>query len=141
MLDCGWLRTDFVHRIEMTLGHHIPCHIKARGVPAAGPKLLRTIPGVTVVEIDRSCSGMAGAQGFRADAYESSLRIGKPMLDELNKPEIQLGSTECSLCRLQMQEGSGKRALHPVQYLAYAYGLLPKLARRLRKPLRKRLSD
>jgi hypothetical protein len=34
-----------------------------------------------------------------------------------------------------MQEGTGKRALHPVQYLAHAYGLMPGLAARLRSPL------
>ena len=52
------------------------------------------------------------------------------------RPEIQYGSSECSSCRMQMQEGAGKRALHPVQYLALAYGLLPELKRRLEAPLR-----
>ena len=41
------------------------------------------------------------------------------MLAELNRPGVLFGSTECSTCRMQMQEGSGKRTLHPVQYLAY----------------------
>jgi hypothetical protein len=35
-----------------------------------------------------------------------------------------------------MEEGSGKRTLHPVQYLALAYGYLPQLTRRLREPIR-----
>ena len=26
-----------------------------------------------------------------------------------------------------MEEGTGKRTLHPVQYLAFAYGLMPEL--------------
>jgi hypothetical protein len=37
---------------------------------------------------------------------------------------------------MQMEDGAGKRTLHPVQYLALAYGLMPELARRLIKPIR-----
>jgi len=59
----------------------------------------------------------------------------------LNVPAIQYGSTECGSCRLQMQEGSRKRTLHPVQYLALAYGLLPPIERKLRRPLGKLVTD
>ena len=63
------------------------------------------------------------------------------MLDELDRPGVLFGSTECSACRMQMQEGTGKRTLHPVQYLAYAYGLLPEIAATLKKPLGRLVSD
>jgi Fe-S oxidoreductase len=76
-----------------------------------------------------------------ADTRAASLAAGKPMLDELDRPRVLLGSTECSACRMQMQEGSGKRTLHPVQYLAYAYGLLPEIEARLKKPLGRWVSD
>ena len=79
---------------------------------------------------------MAGTFGLQSAGYEASLAAGRPMLDELSRPAVMFGSTECSACRLQMEEGSGKRTLHPVQYLALAYGLMPELARRLREPIR-----
>ncbi len=63
------------------------------------------------------------------------------MLEELNRPRVLFGSTECSACRMQMEQGSGKRTLHPVQYLAYAYGLLPELEARLARPLGDLVSD
>ena len=44
---------------------------------------------------------------------------------------IAFGSTECSACRVQMEDVARKRTLHPVQYLALAYGLLPEIAHRL----------
>ena len=84
---------------------------------------------------------MAGTWGLKAANYETSLVAGKRMLDEVNRPGVLFGSSECSSCRMQMQEGSGKRALHPVQYLAYAYGLLPEVGARLLKPLGQRVSD
>jgi FAD/FMN-containing dehydrogenase/Fe-S oxidoreductase len=131
----GKLRTDF-RPLAVSLGHHVPCHLKALGGPEAGPDLLALIPGVRVQRIDVGCSGMAGTYGLRADSHATSLEAGRPMLDELARPRVLFGSTECSTCRMQMEDGSGKRTLHPVQYLALAYGLLPDVARRLHEPVR-----
>jgi FAD/FMN-containing dehydrogenase/Fe-S oxidoreductase len=130
----GRLPTDF-RPLPLPLGHHVPCHVKALGRPPAGPALLGLIPEARVHTIDVSCSGMAGTYGLRASEYETSLAAGKPMLDELRRPRVMFGSTECSACRLQMEEGAGKRTLHPVQYLALAYGLMPELERRLQTPV------
>lgn len=131
----GRLQTDF-QPLEMTVGHHVPCHLKALGKPAAGSALLSLIPGFQAQTIDVSCSGMAGTYGLKAVNYETSLAAGRAMLAELARPEIRYGATECSSCRLQIEEAVGKRALHPVQYLAIAYGLLPELAQRLEAPIR-----
>jgi FAD/FMN-containing dehydrogenase/Fe-S oxidoreductase len=131
----GRLRTDF-QPLDMGVGHHVPCHLKALGQPAAGPGLLALIPRLRVHTIDVSCSGMAGTYGLKAENYAASLAAGRPMLEELRRPRVLFGSTECSSCRMQMEEGAGKRTLHPVQYLALAYGLMPDLARRLREPIR-----
>src|SRR5207244_12885954 len=121
--------------LDVWLGHHVPCHLKALGGPPLAPALLRLIPGVRVHTIDRSCSGMAGTFGLGVDNYDVSLEAGRPMLEELARPRVLFGSTECSTCRLQMEHGSRKRTLHPVQYLALAYGLLAELAEGLREPV------
>jgi FAD/FMN-containing dehydrogenase/Fe-S oxidoreductase len=131
----GKLRTDF-RPLDLAVGHHVPCHLKALGQPAAGPRLLALIPGLRVHTIDVSCSGMAGTYGLRAENYQTSRQAGGPMLAELGRPELRFGSTECSTCRLQMEDGAGKRTLHPVQYLALAYGLVPDVTRRLHEPIR-----
>ncbi len=138
--EAGELRTDF-QRLEATVGHHVPCHVKALRGPVAGPRLLELIPGLRVRTIDVSCSGMAGTWGLMAANREASLAAGKPMLDELNRPGVLFGSAECGGCRIQMQDGTGKRALHPVQYLALAYGLMPELGEKLTRPLGKLVTD
>jgi Fe-S oxidoreductase len=132
----GQLRTDFTRPLDIGVGHHVPCHLKALGQPAAGPALLALIPQLHVHPIDVSCSGMAGTFGLHAENYTLSLAAGRPMLNEMRGPRVLFGATECSSCRLQMEDGSGKRTLHPVQYLALAYGLMPDLARRLQQPIR-----
>ena len=138
--DEGRLRLEF-QALPVSLGHHVPCHVKARQARPRGPELLSLIPELRVETIDRSCSGMAGAQGLKSKYHALSLEAGKPMLDELRRARHLYGSSECSSCRLQMQEGTGKRSLHPVQYLALAYGLMPELADHLRRPWNKRVSS
>ncbi len=129
------LRTGFAP-LPISVGHHVPCHLKALGQPPAGPRLLSLIPEMDVRTIDVSCSGMAGTYGLKAENYEMSLAAGEPMLRELSQPNVRFGSTECSACRMQMEEGTRKRTLHPAQYLALAYGLMPELSRRLERPIR-----
>src|SRR5262245_16946124 len=133
----GQLKTDF-QSVPLALGHHVPCHIKALG-PAAGPALLALVPELRVHTIDVSCSGMAGQFGLSRKNYETSLVAGAPMLAELSRPRVMFGSTECGACRMQMEHGSGKRTLHPIQYLALAYGLMPEVSRRLVEPMRDRV--
>src|SRR5262249_5051041 len=123
----GQLRTDF-RPLPLVVGHHVPCHLKALGKPPAGPALLALIPGLNVFTIDVSCSGRAGPLGLKAETSATSREAGRPMLGELARPPIQFGSTECSTCRLQMEDGGRKRTLHPAQYLALAYGIMPDLA-------------
>ena len=127
--------------LDLTLGHHVPCHVKALRKPPAGPGLLSLVPGVTVRTIDVGCSGMAGTWGMQAANRATSLAAGAAVFAEVGRPGVLFGSTECSACRLQLQDATGKRTLHPVQYLALAYGLLPELEARLRRPLGDLVSD
>jgi FAD/FMN-containing dehydrogenase/Fe-S oxidoreductase len=134
----GNLRTD-LGRLTVSVGHHIPCHVKALGGGAAGPSLLSLIPDMRVRTIDVGCSGMAGTFGLHAENYEVSKQAGGAMLAELSRPMALFGSTECSACRMQMEEGTNKRTLHPIQYLALSYGLMPEIGSRLREPVGNRL--
>jgi FAD/FMN-containing dehydrogenase/Fe-S oxidoreductase len=131
----GNLRTDF-QPLPFAVGHHVPCHLKALGRPPVGPALLSLIPQMRVHTIDVSCSGMAGTYGLKADNYETSLAAGRPMLEQLRRPHVLFGSTECSTCRIQMEDAAEVRTLHPAQYLALAYGYLPELRQRLLQPIR-----
>jgi FAD/FMN-containing dehydrogenase/Fe-S oxidoreductase len=134
----GRLRRDF-QPLDMRLGHHVPCHVKALAAGVHGPDLLRLIPGLEVDTLDVSCSGMAGTFGLKKKNLATSLAAGRPMLEQFQGAALQAGSSECSSCRLQMENVAGKRALHPVQYLALAYGLMPQLAQRLKQPIKGKL--
>lgn len=126
--------------IPATIGYHEPCHQRAleRRTPVA--ELLERIPKLRVVEMNLGCSGMAGTWGLRAAAREGSLLAGKNMLERLGRSDLHFGVTQCSACRLQMEEGAGKRTIHPAKWFAVAYGLV-KRPERIFRPVSGRLID
>ena len=71
--------------------------------------------------------------GFKRKNYRTSLRIGLPLITELRTAGFQAGVSECSTCRMQMEQGSAMPTIHPVKLLALAYRLMPEL-RRLAQP-------
>jgi Fe-S oxidoreductase len=133
MHTTGKLQLD-LKPIHATLAYHMPCHLKALQVGAPGENLLRLIPGLRIQHIEAGCSGMAGTFGMRRVNYRSSLRAGWGLISRLRDPEIQAGVTECSACKIQMEQGTTKPTIHPLKLLALAYGLMPEVAPRLTTP-------
>jgi len=129
----GKLQLDF-KTTELTVGYHMPCHVKALNMGTPAVNLLELVPGVRVRQIEKGCSGMAGLYGFKRKNYRRSLRMGLPMLNELREDQFQAGATECSSCRIQMEQGAAKPTLHPVKVMALAYDLMPELRDLLSRP-------
>jgi FAD/FMN-containing dehydrogenase/Fe-S oxidoreductase len=134
----GKLELD-LRPLPTTVGYHQPCHQRALYQEPLGAQLLRLIPGVTVHSLDAGCSGMAGVFGLKRANYRASLRAGWNMIMALRRPSLIVGASECSACKLQMEQGTTKPTVHPLKMLALAYGLMPELARKLQQrgePLR-----
>jgi len=83
---------------------------------------------------------MAGTFGLLHKNYRASLRAGLKLLAKLRDPNIQAGVTECSACKMQMEQGAAKPTIHPIKLLALSYGLLPEIAglMSMRQPRRTR---
>jgi FAD/FMN-containing dehydrogenase/Fe-S oxidoreductase len=126
----GALQLD-LKPINATLGYHLPCHLKALETGTPGLNLLRLIPALNVIRIERGCSGMAGTYGLRRQNFRNSLRAGWGLISSLRDDALQAGTTECSSCKMQMEQGTTKPTLHPLKLLALAYGLMPQVARQL----------
>jgi Fe-S oxidoreductase len=120
----GDLQMDF-RPINTTVGYHMPCHLRALRVGSPGESLLRLIPGLRVHRLEEGCSGMAGTFGLLHRNYRASLRAGWGLLARLRDPKFQVHSTECATCKMQMEQGTTKPTIHPIRFLALAYGLLP----------------
>ncbi len=120
--------------LRAKIGYHQPCHLRALDIGTPGLDLIRRIPELDVELIDRGCSGMAGTFGLHRDHFRTSLRAGRGLLNRLRDTDIDVGATECSACRMQMEQGAPKRTLHPIKLLSLSYGLSPSLRRHLKDP-------
>jgi Fe-S oxidoreductase len=123
----GKLELD-LRPVNAVLGYHMPCHQKALGVGSPGEWLLRLIPGLVINRTENGCSGMAGTFGLQRENYRASLRAGRGLINSLRGPRLQAGTTECSACKIQMEQGAGKPTIHPIKLLALAYDLMPEMA-------------
>lgn len=130
LFQSGRLKTDFAP-LPLRVGYHEPCHLRAlkNGKPLR--ELLEQIPELDVLTLDKGCSGMAGTFGLTRANFELSLEIGQPLIERMRKPDLMLGATECSSCRMQMQQDSSLETIHPMKLLAASYGLMPGLRQRL----------
>ncbi len=75
--------------------------------------------GYDVELIDAGCCGMAGTFGYEAEHYELSQKIGElaifPRIRNLGVADRELiVSSTGAACRLQIEQGTGVRARHPV---------------------------
>ena len=122
----GDLELDF-KPLNAAIGYHLPCHQRALGLEVPAVELLRLIPGLQVEMIDKGCSGMAGTYGIKRKNYVRSLRMGFALINAMRSPDIIAGTTECSTCKIQMEQGTSKPTIHPIKIMAMAYGLMPEL--------------
>ncbi|MBN8978242.1 MAG: FAD-binding protein [Rhizobiales bacterium] len=109
-----------LHSVAKTTLVHGHCHQKAFDAFTPTLQVLRLIPDLTVTPIESGCCGMAGAFGYSADTYETSIAMAEAAL----LPAIR-GADAATLvvadgtsCRHQIRDGSGREALHIARVLA-----------------------
>jgi Fe-S oxidoreductase len=86
------------------------------------------VPGLRVNRLEKGCSGIAGMWGISRNNYRASLRAGLDLMSTVRDGPFQIGSTECSTCKMQMEHGTTRPTVHPIKLLALAYGLMPEIA-------------
>ena len=101
---------------------HGHCHQKAFGVMPALESALRLIPELEVETVASSCCGMAGAFGYEAENYETSMAMGElnllPAVREADPGTLIVASG--TSCRHQIADGAGRDAWHVARVLERA---------------------
>lgn len=119
---------------EFTLGHirkeqfttakrhiifHSHCYQKALSNPHKSVVMMEIPENYTVTELKDGCCGMAGAFGFEKEHYDLSMQVGKltliPAVSAKSDEDV-VAATGTS-CRHQIKDGTGVRAMHPVEIL------------------------
>ena len=101
---------------------HGHCHQKAFGAMDSVVSALGQVPELEIELIESSCCGMAGAFGYHAQTYEISRKMGELSLLPAVRaaPEDALLVADGFSCRHQINDFTGRRAVHSAQVLAQA---------------------
>ena len=113
--------------MEICLHGH--CHQKALvGIDKTAKVLQQLLPAAKVHVIPSGCCGMAGSFGYEAEHYATSLAIGEMVLFPAVRRAVKAPNGVPAVvvapgtsCRQQIFDGTGVRAVHPIELL---YGLL-----------------
>ena len=101
---------------------HGHCHQKAFDAMDAVVRVLRLVPELDVEPIVSGCCGMAGAFGYEASHYETSIKMAEASL----LPKVRAAGRDVLIvadgtsCRHQIRDGSGRPARHVVRVLEAA---------------------
>jgi glycerol-3-phosphate dehydrogenase subunit C len=113
---------------------HLPCHARAQNMGGKAAELLRLIPDTPIDVIER-CSGHGGTFGVVKETHEIAKKVGRPVFRKVaDQPRGHVVS-DCPLAAVHILNGANeiaakdgkelpaKKAEHPIEILALAYGL------------------
>lgn len=129
-LAAGNLSADDFSQKEMEIWLHGHCHQKALvGVDKTAKVLRNLLAGAKINVIPSGCCGMAGSFGYEKEHYKTSLEIGEMVLfpavrrvmEEGRRKKKDVAPTFVAApgtsCRQQILDGTGVKAVHPIELL------------------------
>lgn len=121
-VKAGRVSKDQFKSGESKIKLHGHCHQKALATTASTKEMLSLPDGYQVEEIKSGCCGMAGSFGFEKEHYDVSMKIGELVLfPAIRKTEESfIISAPGTSCRHQIYDGTGRKALHPIEILEQA---------------------
>jgi FAD/FMN-containing dehydrogenase/Fe-S oxidoreductase len=122
-IDKGNIRSDQFTKDKRQIKLHGHCQQKALSSMAGSVKLLSLPENYSVSTIPSGCCGMAGSFGYEKEHFDLSQKIGELVLLPAVRGEgadVIIAAPGTS-CRHQIKDGTGRKALHPVEVL---YGAL-----------------
>ncbi len=98
---------------------HGHCQQKALSSVAPSVKLLSLPENYSVETIPSGCCGMAGSFGYEKEHYDLSMKIGELVLFPTVRKQTDdtIIAAPGTSCRHQIKDGTGRKALHPVEIL------------------------
>ncbi|HEY0741229.1 MAG TPA: FAD-linked oxidase C-terminal domain-containing protein, partial [Chryseosolibacter sp.] len=121
-LDAGNIDPALFKKTGRLIKVHGHCQQKALSTMTHVKKILTRLGQNEVHMIPSGCCGMAGSFGYEAEHFDISMKIGELVLFPTvrNQPEDVLIVAAGTSCRHQIKDGTGRKALHPVEILLEA---------------------
>ncbi|MGE0076566.1 MAG: FAD-binding and (Fe-S)-binding domain-containing protein [Bacteroidales bacterium] len=118
-VEKGKIAKEQFKESKISIKLHGHCQQKAVASTIPTKAMLSFPNGHNVTEIPSGCCGMAGSFGYEKEHYELSLKVGELVLF----PEIRKTNDDTIIvapgtsCRHQIEDGTGRKALHPVEVM------------------------
>ncbi|HEX9092254.1 MAG TPA: heterodisulfide reductase-related iron-sulfur binding cluster, partial [Anaerolineales bacterium] len=112
---------------------HGHCYQKAQppakdGLPTGVAATVAMLEGMEykVTVVDDGCCGMAGAFGYEAEHYGLSQQVGNLVLiPAIKRAEESIIAAAGISCQSQIEDGTGRRAFHPISLVARRGSIQP----------------
>lgn len=119
----GCFNTDFKNSLGR-LAYHAPCHQRVQNIGFKTREVLSLVPE-TAIDVFERCSGHDGTYGVRAETYEASKKICRPIVTKMKQSEFDHFVSDCPLAGHHIGVGlaNGRKPESPFSLLRQAYGL------------------
>jgi FAD/FMN-containing dehydrogenase/Fe-S oxidoreductase len=118
-IDKGKISRDLFTEEKRLIKLHGHCQQKALSSVAASVKMMTFPENYSVETIPSGCCGMAGSFGYEKEHYDISLKIGELVLLPAVRSQADdvIIAAPGTSCRHQIKDGTGRKALHPIEVL------------------------
>ena len=120
--DQGELRTDF-QPVNELVAYHAPCQLQGHWIGKPAIELMALIPGLQIREMDARCCGIAGTYGLKREKYQIGMDVGADLFGQVEASGARLVACDSETCRWQIEHGTDRPSVHPIELLHRAYGL------------------
>jgi len=102
------------------VNYHMPCHLRAQNVGYKTRDVLSLLPN-TKVNVVEECSGHDGTWAMKTENFKASLKWGGRAFQAMAEGDPEVTCSDCPLAAIQIEQGTGRRPLNPMQILARSY--------------------
>jgi glycerol-3-phosphate dehydrogenase subunit C len=120
-VERGVVDLRFEGEVPSEVTYHAPCHLRALGLGRTSADLMAlTGAKVTVIE---QCSGTDGLWGLRKGNEATAVAMAKVLGAKIETAGAEVVTGDCHLANTAIAEATSHVPMHPVQFLARAYGI------------------
>ena len=118
-VESGAIDLELFQKQHATIKVHGHCQQKALSSLTPVKIILTRMGSNQVHMIPSGCCGMAGSFGYEKEHYDISMQIGELVLFPAvrKQPDNVIIAAPGTSCRHQIKDGTGKKALHPVEII------------------------
>jgi glycerol-3-phosphate dehydrogenase subunit C len=106
--------------------YYPPCHQREQRIGRPYELLLRLIPGLSLQTISGIyCCGNGGIMGFKENFHHKSIKIASSLMARIKRLDPEIIFTDCLSCRIQFDQLTPYRQMHPIQMIKESYDNTP----------------